>query len=138
MSDTNELFRRRIDDYAAQGGISVAAVFRLAGKHGIELAWIKERYYQRAAVKPGDLERLELLQVHLLDDAELDDSDPSSSARHYQERIQELSWGIELLRKSVTKMCLECADPDPGEQGYCWLASCPLRRVSPLPLAPRE
>lgn len=138
MKETSEQFRALVDEFAALQGWSVAAVIRLAGKHGLSSSWVKERYYQRAAIKPGDLARLETVRVHFVTDNELDDSDPKSSASFYRERIQELSWGLEHHRAAVERMCMTCADPDDDEEATCWSASCPLRKVSPLPLRDKE
>ena len=138
MKETSEQFRALVDEFAALQGWSVAAVIRLAGKHGLSSSWVKERYYQRAAIKPGDLARLETVRVHFVADNELDDSDPKSSASFYRERIQELSWGLEHHRAAVERMCMTCADPDDDEEATCWSASCPLRKVSPLPLRDKE
>jgi hypothetical protein len=138
VSDTNEQFRELVDELAAIQGWSVAAVIRLAGKHGLSQSWVKERYYQRAAVKPGDVAKVEALRIHFLQDNDLDDSDPKSSATFYRERIQELSWGLEHHREAVARMCHACAEPDEGEEAMCWLASCPLRKISPLPLRPKQ
>ena len=138
MVDTNEQFRKVVDELAGIQGWSVAAIIRLAAKHGLATNWTRERYYQRTAVQAGDCDKLELIRVHVLSADELDDNNPESSARYYQEKIQELSWSVELSRAAVARMCHECADPDPGEQGYCWTGGCPLRRVSPLPLMPKE
>lgn len=138
MKETSEQFRAIVDELAALQGWSVAAVIRLAGKHGLSASWVKERYYQRAAVQPGDLARLDTVRVHLIADNDLDDSDPKSSAAFYRERIQELSWGVEHHRAAVERMCMACADPDEGEDATCWLPSCPLRKVSPLPLRDKQ
>lgn len=138
MKETSEQFRKVVDDLASINGWSIAAVIRLAARHGLNASWIKERYYQRAAVKPGDLEKLEGIRVHFVADSELDDNDPKSSAAFYRERIQELSWNLEHHRAAVERMCMACAEPDDDEEATCWSASCPLRKVSPLPLRDKE
>ena len=138
MRDTNQRFREVVDELAQLRGWTVAAVVRLGVKHGLTSDWTRERYYQRAAVQQGDVAKLELLRVHLLSDAELDDNDAKSSARYYQERIQELSWNVELSRAAVAKMCMECANPDDDEDAECWSGACPLRKLSPLPLRAKE
>jgi len=42
------------------------------------------------------------------------------------------------IRRAVERMCVACAAPDSGETPRCWDGTCPLRSVSPLPLAKGE
>ena len=47
-----------------------------------------------------------------------------------QRRVRVLSGELRLYRKAVDAMCSQCPD---GEYGFCRLADCPLRSLSPLP-----
>jgi hypothetical protein len=39
------------------------------------------------------------------------------------------------MRRAIERMCVACAAPDKGETPQCWDGTCPLRAISPLPLA---
>lgn len=52
-----------------------------------------------------------------------------------QERERGANAELRRIRQAVEKMCIACAAPDTGETPQCWDGSCPLRAVSPLPLA---
>jgi hypothetical protein len=50
-------------------------------------------------------------------------------------RDRKMSAELREMRKIVERMCIACAAPDKGETPRCWDGTCPLRAISPLPLA---
>jgi hypothetical protein len=46
--------------------------------------------------------------------------------------VRVLSAEVRTYRRRIAEMCSQCPD---GEDGFCRLAACPLRSVSPLPFA---
>ena len=55
-----------------------------------------------------------------------------------QERERRANAELRKMRRAVEAMCIACAAPEAGETPRCWDGTCPLRSVSPLPLAVRK
>lgn len=97
-------------------GMTFNTFAKVAASLGVEMTFnrLRDVYYERVIIMENDI-----LTIKKVLDAPTKDSTSS--------RI------IALYRNSVDAMCRSCANNDKNPK--CWDATCPLRPVSPLPLA---
>jgi len=62
-------------------------------------------------------------------------SPESDKVLKLQEKEKATLRELRKMRLAVERMCVACAAPDKGETPRCWDGTCPLRAISPLPLA---
>ena len=110
-------FKEACGAWASQNEISVAKVFKAAGKkRGVGEYWAKERYYGGTIPSDEDISwaRLNAIQEVLAIE------DQASLSKH---------------RRAVKKFCYACAGATIKDlDATCWDGGCPLRPISPLPL----
>jgi len=97
-------------------GMTFNTFAKVAASLGVEMTFnrLRDVYYERVIIMENDI-----LTIKKVLDAPTKDSTSN--------RI------IALYRNSVDAMCRSCANNDKNPK--CWDATCPLRPVSPLPLA---
>lgn len=103
--------------WASRLKIKPHALFQLAHDHGRTIHWMRERYYGGTNPRPEDI-----AWVHL-------------------KAVGENAIGLPVFndldrhRAAVSQFCRVCVSADDGEEPLCPDSLCPLRSVSPLPLA---
>jgi len=110
-------FKEACQIWAARLGIAPNALFKLAPDHGRTVHWMRERYYGGTKPIPEDIAwaHLKAMGEDAIGLPVFNDLD-----RH---------------RAAVNQFCRVCVSADDGVEPLCPDALCPLRPVSPLPLA---
>jgi hypothetical protein len=108
----NELLTKVLQKY----NMTFNTFAKVASSLGVEMTFnrLRDVYYERVLISPNDIVTMQKVL-----DAPTKDATSS--------RI------ITMYRNSVDSMCRSCANTD--KNPTCWDATCPLRPVSPLPLA---
>lgn len=108
----NEVLNKVLEKY----GMTFNTFAKVASVLGVEMTFnrLRDVYYERVIISENDIATLRKVL-----DAPTKDSATT--------RI------IGMYRNSVDAMCRSCANNDKNPK--CWDSTCPLRPVSPLPLA---
>jgi len=106
-------FREACGAWASQMGISIAKVFKSAGKkRGLGMYWAKERYYGGTIASDDDIAWARINAIQEV----LNIEDQASLSKH---------------RRAVQKFCYTCAGKSVKDlDATCWDGGCPRRPVA--------
>lgn len=110
-------FQQAAASWALKLDVKLNALFNLMPQFGKSVHWARERYYGGTFVTDADLY---WINARLKDDGEV----------AYSAKLQRYAAAVDL-------MCRVCAGED-EKVPTCWDRTCPLRPVSPLPLAVQD
>jgi len=135
-NEHNTLTRQIIETACYKSGIGRRPLMQALVPYGINYNTTHGVYYCVLRGSKEFTDNLDRAVRALLDGAKAS-SPENQKVLQLQEKEKATLRELRKTRRAVERMCIACAAPDKGETPRCWDSTCPLRAISPLPLAKR-